>query len=356
MPELFQVIDDEADYVLVIEEQKRRRPNSPGTSKRQHFQRANQKRRRKDFEWYAPPQSRPQQKVDPPSHEEGSLRGGHQTDEDSKRFAWTAAITEPRVEPPRPEGWKPLTLAPQLIQLSEEGIRKLADERMKEWSKDQEEHAEKQFREVQKRKAVSCCSEVTRKVPIPSVQEIEKEAEIERAEGVITGKESRERGAVAPGTDGKLDHPLSKESRTSVVVAPGTDSLKAQEREKEEAERQRRREKHRRGAEIEAENYRRSVAEMDALQKAREEKLREQNRLRKEFDKRRAELVGREAKIEEEIQRRRTESPPWKASKPMEAYAALDAFKKEELSKLKRDTEEFNSQVIEFNRKILSGD
>jgi hypothetical protein len=37
MPELFQVIEDEAEYVLVIEEQKRRRPNSPGTSKRQHF-------------------------------------------------------------------------------------------------------------------------------------------------------------------------------------------------------------------------------------------------------------------------------------------------------------------------------
>jgi hypothetical protein len=151
MPDLFQVIDDEAEYVLVIEEQKRKRPNSPGTSKRQHFQRANQKRRRKDFEWYAPPQMS-SQKIDPPSHEEGCSRGRHQAGGDSKRFTWTAPITEPHVEPPRPEGWKPLVLTPQLVQLSEAAERKLADERMKEWSKDQEEYTEREFQRVQKLK------------------------------------------------------------------------------------------------------------------------------------------------------------------------------------------------------------
>jgi hypothetical protein len=39
------------------------------------------------------------------------------------------------------------------VQLSEEGIRKLADERMKEWSKDQEEYTERQFREIEGKKA-----------------------------------------------------------------------------------------------------------------------------------------------------------------------------------------------------------
>jgi hypothetical protein len=133
MPELFQVIDDEAEYVLVIEEQKRKRPNSPGTSKRQHFERANQKRRKKDFEWYAPPGSRTS-KIE---------RGGELDKEDSKRFTWTAP-TEPHVEPPRPEGWKPLVLTPQKV-------RSICDQRLKEWSKDQEEYAEQQFQGVQKR-------------------------------------------------------------------------------------------------------------------------------------------------------------------------------------------------------------
>jgi hypothetical protein len=48
-----------------------------------------------------------------------------------------------------------LVLTPQLVQLSDEGIGKLADERMKDWSKDQEEYTEKQFKEVEeKRKSV----------------------------------------------------------------------------------------------------------------------------------------------------------------------------------------------------------
>jgi hypothetical protein len=38
------------------------------------------------------------------------------------------------------------------VQLSEDAERKLADQRMKEWSKDQEEHTEKQFQEIESRK------------------------------------------------------------------------------------------------------------------------------------------------------------------------------------------------------------
>jgi hypothetical protein len=40
------------------------------------------------------------------------------------------------------------------VQLSDEAERKLADERMKEWSKNQEEYTEKQFREIEERKKV----------------------------------------------------------------------------------------------------------------------------------------------------------------------------------------------------------
>jgi hypothetical protein len=45
-----------------------------------------------------------------------------------------------------------LVLVPQLVQLSEHAERKVADEKMKEWSKDQEEYTEQLFQEVQKRK------------------------------------------------------------------------------------------------------------------------------------------------------------------------------------------------------------
>jgi hypothetical protein len=141
MPQLYQVIDDEAEYVLVIEEQKRKRPNSPGTSKRQHFERANQKRRRKDFEWYAPPDKSPPKKL--------QKREEHQEERDPGRFTWIAPDTKPHVEPPRAEGWKPLDLA---LRPAEIKVRELAEQRMEEWSKDQEEYTERQFQEVQKRK------------------------------------------------------------------------------------------------------------------------------------------------------------------------------------------------------------
>jgi hypothetical protein len=54
------------------------------------------------------------------------------------------------------------------VQLSEEGIRKLADQRMKEWSKDQEVYTEKQSREIEARKA--------------TLKAQAKKAEIEKAE------------------------------------------------------------------------------------------------------------------------------------------------------------------------------
>jgi hypothetical protein len=139
MPKLMQILEDQAEYVIRIEDYKRRRPNSPGSSKRHHFERANQKRGRKDFAWSPP------QKKDPGSPVKGSSQGGHQEEWKESRFTWTAPDTEPQVEPPRPEGWKPLVLTPQTV-------RTIADEKLKEWSKDQEEYAEQQFQEVQRRK------------------------------------------------------------------------------------------------------------------------------------------------------------------------------------------------------------
>jgi hypothetical protein len=54
MPELKQILEDDAEYILRIEEQKRKRPNTPGSSKSRHFERANQRRRR-DFTWSPEP-------------------------------------------------------------------------------------------------------------------------------------------------------------------------------------------------------------------------------------------------------------------------------------------------------------
>jgi hypothetical protein len=117
--------------VLVIEEQKRKRPNAPGSSKRRHFHRANQKRGRKDFNWN-PPQERDSHKNDPQSHEARRSGDGHQEEENPDRFTWTSG-SEPHVEPPHPPGWKHLVITPhsvQLVQLSEDADRKLADQRL----------------------------------------------------------------------------------------------------------------------------------------------------------------------------------------------------------------------------------
>jgi hypothetical protein len=138
-----QILEDETEYLLVIEDQRRKRPNAPETSKRKHFERANQKRGRRDFEWHPPQQQSPHKNH--PGNSEKNQRGGHQEERNSERFTWTAPDTEPHVEPPRSSEAKPLVLTPQTV-------KKIADQRLKEWSKDQKEYAEQQFQEVQKRK------------------------------------------------------------------------------------------------------------------------------------------------------------------------------------------------------------
>jgi hypothetical protein len=117
---MVQMMEEEAEYLIVIKARKKRRPNAPGTSKRKHYERPNQgKRKASDFVWDPQVQPAPSQ---PPRSNGRS----------------------PRIESPRPPGWKPLVLTPQLVKLTEEGKRRLADQRMKEWGKDQEEYTKRE--------------------------------------------------------------------------------------------------------------------------------------------------------------------------------------------------------------------
>jgi hypothetical protein len=142
MPELMQILEDRAEYVIRIEGYKRKRPNTPGSSKRKHFERANQKRGRKAFDW-SPPQD--SQKTNPRGPVKGCPEGRRQAEGDESRFIWKAPDTEPHVEPPRPEGWKPLVLTPK-------AVKKICDQRLDEWSKDQDEYMEREFQRVEERK------------------------------------------------------------------------------------------------------------------------------------------------------------------------------------------------------------
>jgi hypothetical protein len=93
MPVLMQILEEDAEYVLVIEEQKRKRPNAPGTSTRKHFERANQKRWRRGFNW-RPPQDRDSHKNDPRSHEARRSRDGHHEDWNLDRLTWTSGMEQ----------------------------------------------------------------------------------------------------------------------------------------------------------------------------------------------------------------------------------------------------------------------
>jgi hypothetical protein len=86
----------EAEFLLIIRGRKKT-PNTPGSSKRKHYEMANQKKGRRNFV-RAPPQE---------------------------------SIVRPKVEPPRSPGWKPLAITPQAIRTEEE-VRRIASQRLKE--------------------------------------------------------------------------------------------------------------------------------------------------------------------------------------------------------------------------------
>jgi hypothetical protein len=113
-----QILEAEAEYLLIIRGRRKKEPNAPGSSKRKHYERANQKKWKRDFEWPPPQQS----------------------------------IVKPKVEPPRPPGWKPFVITPQAIQTQEE-VRRIASQRLKEWGKDQEEYMKREHELMEEKRA-----------------------------------------------------------------------------------------------------------------------------------------------------------------------------------------------------------
>jgi hypothetical protein len=98
-----QILEEQAEFKLSIEARLRRTPNAPGTSKRKHFEAANQKRRKDDFTWS--PGDQPEQTK-------------RQTRKQQTR------TSEPHVEPPRPPGWTPLVLTRVAIQIPDDTLER----------------------------------------------------------------------------------------------------------------------------------------------------------------------------------------------------------------------------------------
>jgi hypothetical protein len=84
-------------------------------------------------------------------------------------------------EPPRPPGWIPLELKPDLIRLSEQDERKLADARMNDWAQDQVKYEERQQAEIEQRKVAIAKEQELRTL---KEQEEKRQQEIIRAEQV----------------------------------------------------------------------------------------------------------------------------------------------------------------------------
>jgi hypothetical protein len=85
LPIGMQILEAEAEFLLIIRGRRKKKPNAPGTSKGKHYERANQKKGKREFTW-APQQERIVQPT-----------------------------VQPKVEPPRSPDWKPLVIKPQAI-------------------------------------------------------------------------------------------------------------------------------------------------------------------------------------------------------------------------------------------------
>jgi hypothetical protein len=92
-------------------------------------------------------------------------------------------------EPPRPPEWIPLELRPDLIRLSEQGERKLADSRMDDWVKDQVEYEKRQQDEIEQRKIAL---EKEKEFRVPNDQGEERRRETARKEELRLLKERKE--------------------------------------------------------------------------------------------------------------------------------------------------------------------
>jgi hypothetical protein len=99
-----QILEDGSEYILRITGQKRKRPNAPGTSKRQHFERANQKKKKLkkgDFSW-SPSGTDDSRKVEPKSPVARRSEVGCQAQESLNRDI-PKPHEEPPPQPPTPE-------------------------------------------------------------------------------------------------------------------------------------------------------------------------------------------------------------------------------------------------------------
>jgi hypothetical protein len=98
------MLEEGTEYILRITGQKRKRPNAPGTSKRQHFERANQKKKKlkkKDFSW-GPSGTDDSRKVEPKSPVARRSEVGCQAEESLNRDI-PKPHEEPPSQPPTPE-------------------------------------------------------------------------------------------------------------------------------------------------------------------------------------------------------------------------------------------------------------
>jgi hypothetical protein len=122
-----------------------------------------------------------------------------------------------------------LKITPQLVQLSEEAERELADQRMKVWSKDQEEYTEREFQRVEKLKQEQRESQVkVAVVPGLSAKEL-REAELERRNEEERAKFIAEQKKIVEARAGKDAEEADRVKRNSVVYA-------RREKEAEDAE------------------------------------------------------------------------------------------------------------------------
>jgi hypothetical protein len=152
-----QVLEEEVDYIIRIEKRKRRRLKAPGSSKRKHSERADQKRRRGDLTWIPNPEQDPHPKVEPQSHE-------------AKRR--DQPKPEPHVETPRPDGWKPLVPTPKILRTQEDVMRE-ANKKLAGSGKDQEKYMKREHVLMEKKREEDKKSKLLSKAPPPKIPAIE---------------------------------------------------------------------------------------------------------------------------------------------------------------------------------------
>jgi hypothetical protein len=168
-------------------------------------------------------------------------------------------ISKPDDDPPRPPGWIPLELKPELVRLSEQGERRLADKKMDDWAQDQVEYEERQ------RVAIE-----------------QKRAEIEREQGIQANRKREEEEAKAAQLK-EQEHQREIHQQAQEEKARRA-RLSVDEAEHEKAERELR-------------------AAPTEVETRLEESARHVEELKQEFTRRKVEEESRQAQLSEEERR-----------------------------------------------------